>query len=301
VLRGRFYEPGAMIGAYQVIRPLTAGGMGVVYEARPRPERRQDLLSAGISRVALKVASLDLSPEARHDRKVQTARFEREFELLHSLTRQSHPNVISVYDFGWEGGIPHFVMEWVDGITLGEALAERPHLEPMLYVFAKLCDAVKFLHESGICHRDLKLSNVLIRKATREPVLIDFGVSLPPGGRTLTWPKDLVGTPWYLSPEYAEHLLKPGQDQTYVAGPTDDVWALGIILYQIVTGRLPWLTPPGRNEALLQEIQTGRVRHPCEVAKELPQALGEVVMGMLHKIPGRRIQTGAMCGPSGVV
>jgi len=291
VPREHFYSRGERIGSYEIVSMLSVGEMGIVYEARPVPELRPDLVSAGISRVALKMARLDLIPTSHQRRRVIRTRLEREFELLRAMTSKGHPNVVSVYDFGWESDIPYYVMEWVDGITFGEILEESPPLEQVLLMVAKLCSALAFLHEGGVCHRDVRISNVLIREDD-EPVLIDFGISLPYPGRTLTFPQELMGMPWYASPEYAAHLLKSGQRHTYVAEPTDDMWALGVMLYLIVTGRLPWLTPSGNRESLLEEIRTRPVRHPSKGNPRVPAPLGDAVMQLLQKKPHRRVQNG---------
>jgi len=141
---------------------------------------------------------------------------------------------------------------------------------------------VAFLHEGGICHRDLKLSNVLIRRDGGDPVLLDFGICLPPSQRTLTGAKELLGTLQYLSPEYAAHWLDADMHKTYVAMATDDVWALGIILYEILTGRTPWITSPDRREDLLREIREAKVPHPCAINPKAPEALAEVAMKLLE-------------------
>ena len=280
--RERIYSSGEFIGPYEVTRTMATGGMGIVYEARPCAERRGDLLRMGIDRVAVKVARLGALELERHERKVLMARIDREFQTLLGLTKLDHPNVVSVFDWGWEDSVPYYVMEVVDGVTLGEALAERPRVGQAIHLFAQLCGAVAFLHHGGICHRDLKPSNVMVRASDGSPVLIDFGICLPPTERTLTGPGELLGTPAYLSPEYAAHWLNPDQTRPYVAAPTDDVWALGVMLYELLTGELPWRTPPGQRERLLREILTVRPPHPSDVYSRAPRALGDVAMQMLE-------------------
>ena len=286
--RERIYSSGECIGPYEVTRTMATGGMGIVYEARPSAELRGDLLRMGIDRVAVKVARLGTQELDRHERKVLMERIDREFRTLLGLTKLGHPHVVSVFDWGWEDAVPYYVMEVVDGVTFGEALAARPRVGQATHLFAQLCGAVAFLHHGGICHRDLKPSNVMVRSADGEPVLIDFGICLPPTERTLTGPGELLGTPAYLSPEYAAYFLNPDQTRPYLAAPTDDVWALGVMLYELLTGELPWRTPPRLRERLLREIQTVRPPHPSEVYSRAPRAFGDVAMQMLELNPALR-------------
>ena len=290
MLADRIYLPGESIGPYEVIRPLALGATSVVYEARPQAPYRADLLRLGISRVVVKVARLEPHAEDRHAQKRRVDRLDREFQTLFELTRKDHPHLVHVYDFGREQGVPYYVMEFVEGITLWQALEERPRLGQALGVFARLCGAVSMLHHGGICHRDLKPSNILVRVDGGEPVLIDFGLCLPPAVRTLTGPHELLGTPWYLSPEYATHWLEPEQVRAYVPMATDDVWALGIILYEVLTGGVPWVSPPERPEVLLKEIRDVVPPHPSDVWSRVPRAVGDVVMRMLEKNPRKRLQ-----------
>jgi len=206
------------------------------------------------------------------------------------LTKKDHPNLVHVYDLGREDGVPYYVMEFVEGITLGEAMEERPRIGQVLWMFARLCGAVSVLHQAGIRHRDLKPSNVRVRIDGGEPVLIDFGLCLPLVARTLTGPHELLGTPWYLSPEYAAHWLEPEQTRPYIPLSTDDVWALGIMLYEILTGGVPWLSPPERPEVLLKEIRDFTPPHPSDVYPRVPRAVGDVVMRMLEKRLSKRLK-----------
>jgi len=226
---------------------------------------------------------------SRRQQKRRVERLDREFHTLLQLSQRGHPNLIRVYDTGQDAGVPYYVMEYIDGLTLEEALAERPRLGPLLHSFAQLCGGVALLHQLGIRHRDLKPSNILMRKDGGAPVLIDFGVCLTPAERTLTNPHELLGMPWYLSPEYARHWLDPQQVEPYLAMPTDDVWALGVMLYEVLTGAVPWRTPPSRREALMQEIQEAEIPHPSDVYAQAPRALGDVVLQMLAHQPKDRL------------
>lgn len=280
--REKIYSKGETIGAYRVVRPLALGSRGTLYEATPDPELRADLVGLGIERVALKMARVDALPEDRWARRQLVERIDREARTLLALTKRGHPNVVEVYDFGWESGVPYLVMGLVEGTTLDRALEARPRLGAMMRVFGELCGAVAFLHNLGICHRDIKPANVMLRFDGGQPVLIDFGVCLPPAERPLTVPGEVLGTPAYFSPEHAEHWLS-GKNQPYLALASDDVWALGIILYEILAGGLPWKAPGSRRETLMREIRKATLRHPSRVSPEVPKPLGEVAMRMLEK------------------
>jgi len=298
----RIYAKGEVIGAYAVERLVAAGSTGMVYEARPEPSMRGDLVTRGIERVAVKVVRADLLLPDRRGRRRWWLRFDREFQTLKGLTLKGHPNVVPVYELGFDEGVPFYAMEWVQGPTLEVALQARPRLGQILYCYAQLCGAVTHLHHGGICHRDLKPSNVLLREESGSPVLIDFGLCQPPMERTLTWPHELLGTTGYVSPEYAAHWMDEDRTEAYVAAPTDDVWALGVILYDILTGGVPWQTNPERREALLREIQEVTPPHPTDVYPKVPRAVGDVAMKLLEKDVNRRPQNGhevlALLGPA---
>jgi len=278
----RIFEKGQSIGPYEVVRVIAAGGMSIVYEAVPLKGLRDELLGERVDRVAVKVARMAL-PGTRRERKRMVDRLDREFRTLMDLSTLAHPNVVRVYDAGWDEGTPWYTMELVRGQTLGDVLFQRPRLGQIDFVFAQLCSAVAFLHAHGICHRDLKPSNVMLRANGGSPVLIDFGICLPPAQRTLTGMRELLGTAGYWSPEYAKHWLDETQTKPYLAAPTDDVWALGVIFYEILTGMRPWRTPPERHELMLKEIQTVQPRHPCELYERVPKPLGDFALRLLEK------------------
>ncbi|QDU69767.1 WD40 repeat domain-containing serine/threonine protein kinase [Engelhardtia mirabilis] len=211
------------IGPYRILRRIGAGGMGVVYEAeQARPRRR----------VALKV----LHPAHAHGARLR--RFRREAELL---ARLHHPGIAQVYaaetvDQG-HGEQPWFAMELVEGLPLVD-YAERAGLDrrARLELVAEVCDAVQHAHDRGIVHRDLKPDNVLVDAAGR-PKVLDFGIARASETDALlstihTGQGELLGTVTHMAPEQL------GGDPTAV-GPAADVWALGVILYELLSGRLP--------------------------------------------------------------
>ncbi len=217
--------PGGRVGPYRLLRVLGEGGMGVVYLAEQRhPIRRQ---------VALKVIKPGM------DSKRVLARFEAEQQ---ALALMDHPHVARVFDAGLaENGRPYFVMEHVKGIPITEHCDNRRlSVEERLSLFLHVCEAVQHAHQKGIMHRDLKPSNVLVTIQDDEevPKVIDFGVaraiSQPLTERTLcTEQGQLVGTPEYMSPEQASPSNQDIDTRT-------DVYSLGILLYELLAGVLPF-------------------------------------------------------------
>jgi serine/threonine protein kinase/Tol biopolymer transport system component/Flp pilus assembly protein TadD len=218
-------KPGGQIGRYKLLSILGEGGMGVVYLAeQQRPIKR---------RVALKVIKPGM------DSKRVVARFEAERQALALL---EHPNIAHVHDAGTtETGRPYFVMEYVKGIPITEHCDRyKLTIKERLILFLKVCEAVQHAHQKGIIHRDIKPSNVQIAIQGQQsmPKVIDFGVakaiSQSLTERTLvTEQGQFVGTPEYMSPEQAEMT---GQD----VDTRSDIYSLGVLLYELLTGILPF-------------------------------------------------------------
>lgn len=204
-------------GDFELLEELGRGGMGIVYEARQ--------LSLG-RLVALKmILRRELaSPE-------ELARFRSEAE---SAARLDHPHIVPVFEVGEHEGQPYFAMKYVEGTTLAERLAEGPiHAREAAALLAPICHAIQDAHEHGILHRDLKPSNILIDREGR-PHVSDFGLAKRvEGGEQLTRSGAVIGTPSHMAPEQAAG----GRGQL---GPASDVYSLGTILYQMLTGRPPF-------------------------------------------------------------
>ncbi len=206
-----------MFGDYQVLEELGRGGMGVVYRARQ--------ISLGRD-VALKVLLRGRSPSTS-----DLARFRTEAE---SAARLDHPAIVPIYEVGLHEGQPFFTMKHVAGTTLSERLAEGP-IPPRdaAAILAPICRAVHYAHERGVLHRDLKPSNILIDEEGR-PHVSDFGLAKRVEDEEhLTLSGAVLGTPAYMSPEQAAG--KRGN-----LGPASDVYSLGTILYQMLTGHPPF-------------------------------------------------------------
>lgn len=231
--------PGAAIGPYTLLSVLGEGGFGVVFLA----ERRQPM----VQRVAVKI----IKPGMDSARVI--ARFEQERQVLAMM---DHPNIARVLDAGaTPAGRPYFVMEYVKGEPITRYCdRQRLSIRQRLELFIPVCEAVQHAHNRGVIHRDLKPSNVLVSVVDNHvvPKVIDFGVAkaithIATAGEIFTQQGVFVGTPEYMSPEQAE------------MGPTDidtrtDVFSLGVMLYELLTGSLP-LEGATLRRAGLAEIQ----------------------------------------------
>jgi len=241
------YEIGSSIGRYKLLRILGEGGFGIVYLAeQQRPMKRQ---------VALKIIKPGM------DSTQVIRRFEAERQALALL---DHPNVAHVYDAGTtEAGRPYFAMEYVKGVPITEHCdRQKLTIEERLKLFVKVCEAIQHAHQKGIIHRDIKPSNiqVCIQGEQVVPKVIDFGVakalSQPLTERTLvTEQGQLIGTPEYISPEQAEMT---NQDIDTRA----DIYSLGVLLYELLTGTLPFESETLRRGSLEQMRQIIRETEP---------------------------------------
>ena len=246
------------IPGHELQEVLGRGGMGVVYRARHLRLNRC---------VALKMllTGAHAGPEARE-------RFLREANAAAGLR---HPNIVQVYEMGDQDGQPYFTMEFVEGGNLAGKLAGVPqpprHAAELL---ATLAEAVEAAHQSGIVHRDLKPSNILLT-ADGTPKIGDFGLARRMEGESgLTWTGISIGTPSYMAPEQAE--ARP-----LAWGPTVDVYALGAILYEVLTGR-----PPFRAEtaaATVRLVISQEPEPPSRLNDKVPRDLETICLKCLQK------------------
>ncbi len=259
---------GQRVKRYRLERRLGQGGMGVVYAAWDEKEER---------RVALKSIKLDEMDEDGE----MLRRFKNEAK---NVARLNHPNIVHIYS---EDGLdleqinrvimPYMVMEYAEGGDLQERLkalgAERLYpLKRTLHLFEQLCYAIEHMHQRNIIHRDLKPSNVLFKSADKENdelMLGDFGLSIHEDASLISYPT--AGTPAYRAPEQAFGEAKK----------ESDIFSLGILLYQLCTGRFPF-NPYGR---------TYPPARPSSVNSALPLALDAVLLKALHEHPGQRFGT----------
>jgi tetratricopeptide (TPR) repeat protein len=245
---------GDRIGRYKLLQEIGEGGCGVVYMAeQEEPVRR---------RVALKVIKLGM------DTKSVIARFEAERQ---ALALMDHPNIAKVLDAGaTEKGRPFFVMELVRGIPISDYCDQNKlETEPRLKLFIQVCQAIQHAHQKGIIHRDIKPSNILVTLHDGVPVpkVIDFGIAKATQGRLtnqtlFTAFEQFIGTPAYMSPEQAE---MSGLD----IDTRSDIYALGVLLYELLTGQTPFDTKMLLAAGLDKLRQTIREQEPARPSTRL--------------------------------
>jgi len=253
------------IPGYAVEGVLGRGGMGVVYRARHLKLGRD---------VALKMLLAGAYAGPR-----DLARFLEEARAAANLC---HPNIVQVFDVGELEGRPYFTMELLAGGTLAELLDGRP--QPAAWAaerLALLARAVEFAHKSGVVHRDLKPSNVLLAR-DGTPKIADFGLARRVGEGTTAATGGALGTPSYMAPEQVRGLAQ-------ARGPAVDVYALGAILYEMLTGR-----PPFRSDSALAtqvQVLTADPVPPARLVARVPRDLETICLTCLHKDPARRYAT----------
>src|SRR5215813_4765439 len=241
-------------GRYQIVRPIGEGGMGTVYLAeQPEPIRR---------RVALKVVKLGM------DTAQVLARFDNERQ---ALAMMDHPNIARIFDAGATSrGRPYFVMEYIEGASITQYCdRKRMPTKERIALFLAVCRAVQHAHQKGVIHRDLKPSNVLVMEQDGGaiPKVIDFGIARATDkwaveNTLLTQFGQIVGTPEYASPEQADTM-------TGDVDESSDVYSLGVLLYELLIGAVPFDTATLRNAGLAEML---RIIREDEVPS-LPQRL----------------------------
>ena len=260
-------QPGQMLGPYRIINKIGQGGMATVYKAyQPSMDRH----------VAIKVlpAQLADSPEF-------VKRFQQEARII---ARLEHPHILPVFDFGEDNGITYFVMRYFDAGTLKDKMAAGPlPLQEIDRIFTQLADALGYAHARGIIHRDLKPANALV-DADGNLFLTDFGIAklLESASPRLTQTDAILGTPAYISPEQAR------------ADPVDqrsDIYSLGIILYEMVTGQVPY-TADTPLAVILKHV-SDPLPLPSMVKTDIPPAIEQVILKALAKNPNDRFATTA--------
>ncbi|HEY1337306.1 MAG TPA: protein kinase [Bryobacteraceae bacterium] len=258
--------PGARLGVYEILGRLGAGAMGEVYRARDTRLGRD---------VAIKILPPEFaeSPERRR-------RFEQEARAASAL---NHPNIVSIYDAGTEGGTAYIVSELVDGESLRDVIGRGAiPVRRAVELAAQIADGLASAHAAGVVHRDIKPENVMLTRDGRAKIL-DFGlarqmtVAAGEGTLTVTQPGAIMGTAAYMSPE---------QVSGTPADARSDIFSLGIMLYEMLTGKLPFerATPVETMSAILRE-------EPAEFPIAAPVQLQQVVLHCLEKQPAARYQS----------
>lgn len=270
-------HPGQRLGPYEILSPIGAGGMGEVYRARDTRLGRD---------VAVKIILGSLAEDRQ-----RMVRFEREAKALAAL---DHPNILAIHDIGEEGGHAYLVTELLEGETLRERLQKGPlDFRGALRIGSEVAEGLAAAHERGIVHRDLKPGNIFITR-TGHAKILDFGLARLEGGAgtddgdlseapTAEAPTKqgmVLGTPGYMAPE---------QLRGQVADPRTDVFALGIILYEMLAGARPF---KGTSEAdALAAVLTAEPKPLSAAGKLVPVSLEKIVKRCLEKDPARRFQS----------
>jgi serine/threonine-protein kinase len=255
-------EPAAdKLSGNRILSEIGSGGMGRVFLAVDE-------------RLGRKVAIKTLKPQLANHPALRE-RFMRE---ARAMARLSHPNIVQIYNLGEPGEQPHFVMEYLDGSPLTEVARPLP-LRQRVELMQKVVLAVEFLHQHKLLHRDLKPANILVGPDL-EPRLLDFGLALEVGDleSRITHPGAIVGTPDYFSPEQTRGDAS--------LDPRSDVFSLGILLYEVLTGSLPF-----NGETPMELIAAIRDKEPVlprRLNSSLPRALQNICLKALEKNPADR-------------
>lgn len=261
---------GSLLGSYRLGPCIGSGGMGSVYEAQDLKLHR---------RVAIKILTMSMEPGA--DERIK--RFQREARAASQL---NHPNIVSIFDAGFDRGYYYLATEFVDGKTLDKLTANGPLERKLLLEIAiQICSALGAAHDAGIVHRDIKPENVMLRPDGIVKVL-DFGLaklmepSKRPNSDVLTRVGMVAGTPQFMSPE--QLLGKP-------VGPQSDIFSTGVLLYQLATGERPFDGPT--YAAILTAIVSKDPTPPSVRVSSIDPALDALILRALDKDPDLRFQT----------
>lgn len=251
---------GQRLGPYEVLAPIGVGGMGEVYRA----------LDTRLDRtVAIKILPTQFSEDSEAKQ-----RFDREARAISSL---SHPNICQLYDVGSQDGISYIVMECLQGETLADRLEKGPlPLEQLLRCGIEICEGLGTAHRHGVIHRDLKPGNIM-RDASGRVVIMDFGLARSLQGDGMTQTGMMIGTMEYMSPEQAM-----GKD----LDARSDEFAVGLILYELLTGFMPYQAESAI-ASLVKRTQE-RVRPLVDVDSAIPPQLNDIVCRCLEREPNDR-------------
>jgi serine/threonine protein kinase len=263
-------ESHLLLNRYQLLERFASGGMAEIYRAR-------DLMLDRY--VAIKVLRQDYSKDPD---------FENQFRNeARSAANLSHPNIVTVYDFGNDNGQLFIVMELIPGTDLKSLLRQRGRftVEECIPLIVQACAGIGYAHRAGLVHCDVKPHNMLVTPDSRLKVT-DFGIARAMAGISLGEHTNVIwGSPQYFSPEQAA-----GDAPT----PASDVYSLGVVLYEMLTGTLPFTG--STVEELARSHLEAKPIPPSEYIPDLPQALEEIILKVLSKEPSARYRTADQLG-----
>ena len=253
-------------GRYHIQGELGSGAMGLVYRAHdPQIDRL----------VALKVL--------RQDRVTSEEFVYRFLKEAKAIGRLSHPNIVTVYDAGQDHETIYIAMEFLEGKPLNEVIQERRlSVQEVVNIGVHVAEALDYAHSQGIVHRDIKPSNIFVTSFKR-PIITDFGIARidDPSSPHQTQAGTILGTPLYMSPEQVMGKTVDGRS---------DLYSLGVILYELATGKNPFR---GKNiAAIFRAIMEDTPAEPVKTDSSVPQIVSELIMKSIEKMPDKRFQTG---------
>jgi serine/threonine-protein kinase len=252
------------VGNYQIYKELSKGGMSTVYLAIQKSLDRS-------------VAIKELLPSLKTDNEM-VERFKREAKASASM---AHEGIVNIFDFWLERGSYYLAMEYLEGKDLGEVIETTGAIpvEAAVTIASKAADALHYAHQRGIVHRDVKSGNIFITEKG-EVKLTDFGIAYVPGKSPLTQPGIAIGTPEYMSPE---------QIRGEKADPRSDIFSLGVVLYEMLTGRRPF--GEDGDEEVIASVLSKKPKGPRKLAGGIPWRLHWLTTKCLQKKPQKRFQT----------
>lgn len=251
-------------GRYAVKEVIGTGGMSVVYKAEDTQEGRL---------VALKVLKEEFVREPKSRR-----RFLNESRAIAML---SHENIVDVLDVNFEGDVQYIVMEYLEGPTLKEYMVEHGALDvyDALHIVEQILSALKHAHERGVVHRDIKPQNIILVDGNETVKVMDFGIAHVQNYSTITISDKAIGTVHYISPEQAKG--RPADERS-------DIYSTGVILYEMLTGKLPFDADSAVSVALMQVQQ--KAVPPSQIVPDIPPAVEHIVMKAMRKNVDARYQ-----------
>ncbi len=249
---------------YELIEKIAEGGMARVFRGRDILLKRT---------VAIKVLKDQMTGDAAFIR-----RFEREAQSAAAL---SHPHIVNIYDVGEQDGTYFMVMEYVDGSNLKQYIREKGRLSvhEAVRISRQIAEALEEAHKAGVVHRDIKPQNILFSRDGKVKVA-DFGIAIAGDGATVTVGDEIIGTVQYIAPEQAR-----GE----IAGKQSDLYSLGIVFYEMVTGKVPF-TGESPVAVAMKHIQE-QIVPPGRLVSDLPEQVGQVIMKAVEKDAANRYNT----------